>query len=129
MSHLAPLGILFTLVFTYTGFLLLALAVGWHVSLVRTRRGPSPPRTAPPLSLWAAPAQREKSAGRGPLLRSPEAHRRPTAPRCTSPRLMVAGRCAAFCPPYPLASPRRNANIAQKLRGMRAKWQALRGRV
>jgi len=51
MSHLAPLGILFTLVFTYTGFLLLAMAVAW------------------------------------------------------------------------------NANIAQKLRGMRAKWQALRGRV
>ena len=51
MGHLAPLGVLFTLVFTYSGFVLLALAVAWLASHVRTR-GPSPPRTQPlPLAL------------------------------------------------------------------------------
>ena len=34
MSHLAPLGVVFTIIFTYVGFVLLACAVAWNANIV-----------------------------------------------------------------------------------------------
>lgn len=39
MAHLAPVGILFTLVFSYLGFALLALALAWNANIAQKLRG------------------------------------------------------------------------------------------
>ena len=99
--------------------------------LARQDMWPFSALVTPPLSGQPPPSGRSAEGvarcSRGPLLRSPEARRRlATSPHLAAP---AGGWCAALCPSHPLPSPHRNANIAQKLRGMRAKWQALRGRV
>lgn len=39
ITHLQPLGIVFTIVFTYSGFALLAVAVGWNANIVQKLKG------------------------------------------------------------------------------------------
>jgi len=39
ISHLSPLGIVFTIIFTYLGFALLAVAVGWNANIVDKLKG------------------------------------------------------------------------------------------
>ena len=115
IGHLAPVGILFTLVFTYLGFLLLALALAWRAPHLATRArssrpGPRPlPLTHTTRTHAAQPEERGRAGPGAPAILPPPAppvtpcRLRPASPHCTSPRPPAGGWCAAAYPSHPLA--------------------------
>ena len=119
IGHLAPVGILFTLVFTYLGFLLLALALAWRAPHLATRArssrpGPRPlTRTHTTRTHAAQPEKRGRAGPGAPATLPPCTPRHPLSPEARFASLHRAApacwwlvcRCLPVPPPCSAGTP------------------------
>ena len=119
IGHLAPVGILFTLVFTYLGFLLLALALAWRAPHLATRArssrpGPRPlPLTHTTRTHAAQPEERGRAGPGAPAILPPCTPCHPLSPEARFASLHLAApacwwlvcRCLPVPPPCSAGTP------------------------
>ena len=119
IGHLAPVGILFTLVFTYLGFLLLALALAWRAPHLATRArssrpGPRPlPLTHTTRTHAAQPEERGRAGPGAPAILPPCTPCHPLSPEARFASLHLAApacwwlvcRCLPVPPPCSVGTP------------------------
>ena len=119
IGHLAPVGILFTLVFTYLGFLLLALALAWRAPHLATRArssrpGPRPlPLTHTTRTHTAQPEERGRAGPGAPAILPPCTPCHPLSPEARFASLHLAApacwwlvcRCLPVPPPCSAGTP------------------------